>query len=90
MFPRVNGVRFSQKSLKSQKWPAEPIFSHFFAKVTIYYACNADFRLKWREIAQKCHLGAKVPFGAISVPGRVQKLNVYITTFGPGRHLGPF
>ena len=72
-FPRVNGVLFSPKSLKSQKLPAEVDFLHFCAKVSKYCPIKRYFSSKWSQMAKKCTFGAKVPFGAIPVPGRVQK-----------------
>ena len=68
----VFGCLGRPKSLKSQKCNREPIFWHFLAKVTIYYACNCYFRSKWSQMAQKCTFGAKVPFPPLS-PGGLQK-----------------
>ena len=89
-FPRVNGVLFSPKSLKSQKCNREVDFQHLFAKVRKRYASNAYCRWKWREMAQKCHLGAKVPFGAISVPGRAQIPRPSPLPLAPGAKLANF
>ena len=86
----VNGVPFSPKSLKSQKLPAEVDFWHFFAKVSKHYPIKRYFSSKWSQMAQKCHFGAKVPFGAISVPGRVQKRQENIGFSGPGANLAHF
>ena len=61
------------KSHFSQKLPAEPIFQHFLAKVTIYYACNGYFRSKWSQMAGKCTFCEKVHFWAIWAPGRAPK-----------------
>ena len=60
------------KSHFSQKLPAEPIFQHFLAKVTIYYACNGYFRSKWSQMAEKCIFAKKFTFGPFGLPGGSQ------------------
>ena len=68
----VFGCLGRPKSLKSQKLGGELNIRHFLAKVTIYYACNGYFRLKWSQMAKKCTFCEKVPFRAIWAPGRAQ------------------
>ena len=69
----VFGCLGRPKSQKSQKLGGEPIFQHFLAKVTIYYACNGYFRSKWSQMAKKCTFCEKVHFWAIWAPGRAPK-----------------
>ncbi len=61
------------KSHFSQKVGGEVTFTHFLAKVTIYYACNGYFRSKWSQMAKKCTFCEKVHFWAIWAPGRAPK-----------------
>ena len=72
-FPRVNGVLFHPKSLKSQKCNREVDIWHFCAKVSKYYPIKRYFSSKWSQMAKKCNFGAKVPFWPFRSPGGLQK-----------------